>query len=305
MSSARTCSPYLSSLAGPTPGTPASRRRSAGTVSAIATSVASVKTTYAGTFASAAVRERHSRRRSKSASSYVGGQVPQRPTLRSAPVVSGAAQVRQVAGADAFCRRRRSPAPSAPRGRRVARRRCRAGRRGSARRPVAATAGPRAGPRQVQVLPGPGHADVEQAALFFDRLPALGQRDRHQPLGQADEEHRVPLQALGRVQRREGDALHGRARAGRRCAPRARRRTARARRRAPAWPGRRPGRRALAGTPTGRGRRRAPAGGCSDHPSVARTSRTAVGSARARRRPRPPAAPHRAAAGSRRAPPCG
>ena len=57
---------------------------------------------------------------------------------------------------------------------------------------------------------GPGHADVEEAALLLDLLVGLGVGDRHHALGDPDQEHGVPLQALGRVQRGEGDALHGR-----------------------------------------------------------------------------------------------
>ncbi len=54
---------------------------------------------------------------------------------------------------------------------------------------------------------GPGYADVEQPALLLDLLVRLGVGDRHHAFGQPDQEHGVPLQALGRVQRGQRDAL--------------------------------------------------------------------------------------------------
>ena len=54
-------------------------------------------------------------------------------------------------------------------------------------------------------------ADVEQAPLLLDRgVVALGVLDRQRAVDQADEEHRVPLEALRRVQRRQRHALHRR-----------------------------------------------------------------------------------------------
>lgn len=58
--------------------------------------------------------------------------------------------------------------------------------------------------------PGAGDPDIEEPALLLDLFVGLGVRDRHHALGQADQEHGVPLQTLGRVERGEGDALDGR-----------------------------------------------------------------------------------------------
>ena len=55
--------------------------------------------------------------------------------------------------------------------------------------------------------PGPGHADVEEAPLLLDGLRGVGHRDRQEAVGAADEEHGVPLQALGGVERGQGDPL--------------------------------------------------------------------------------------------------
>jgi hypothetical protein len=57
------------------------------------------------------------------------------------------------------------------------------------------------------VLAGPGHPDVEQPPLLLDLLGGLGIDDRQRAVDQADQEDRVPLQALGRVQRGQRDAL--------------------------------------------------------------------------------------------------
>ena len=57
---------------------------------------------------------------------------------------------------------------------------------------------------------GAGDADVEEAAFLLDLLVGLCVGDRHHALGDADQEDDVPLQALGRVQGGEGDALDGR-----------------------------------------------------------------------------------------------
>ena len=56
---------------------------------------------------------------------------------------------------------------------------------------------------------GAGDPHVEEAALLVDRPLSLGEGDGHQPLGESCEEHRVPLQAFGRVEGGQGDALHG------------------------------------------------------------------------------------------------
>ncbi len=62
---------------------------------------------------------------------------------------------------------------------------------------------------RTQVLPGPRDADVEQAALLLDRRLRLGHRDGEEPLAQADDEDGVPLEALGRVEGGERDAVDG------------------------------------------------------------------------------------------------
>ena len=65
-------------------------------------------------------------------------------------------------------------------------------------------------PGDGEVLAGPGDADVEQPALLLDLLGRLGVGDRDHPVGDADHEDGVPLQALGGVQRRERHAVDGR-----------------------------------------------------------------------------------------------
>ena len=62
-------------------------------------------------------------------------------------------------------------------------------------------------PRQREVASGAGHADVEQPALLLDRGRRLGVGDRERAVLEAAEEHRVPLEALGGVERRERDAV--------------------------------------------------------------------------------------------------
>lgn len=57
--------------------------------------------------------------------------------------------------------------------------------------------------------PRPGDADIEQPALLLDLFVGLRIGDRHHAVGEPHEEHRVPLQALGGVQRGQGDALDG------------------------------------------------------------------------------------------------
>ena len=79
---------------------------------------------------------------------------------------------------------------------------------GPAAPPLAGAAGQR--PAQSQPLAGAGDADVEQPALLGDLC--LGGRvlDRQRRVGEPDEEDGVPFQPLGRMQRRERDALDGR-----------------------------------------------------------------------------------------------
>src|SRR5215469_2337310 len=75
--SSSTAAPYRSSLTAPTPGRVASCARVTGRVSLIAWSVASEKTTYAGTACSLDIASRQSRSRWKSGSSELGW--PARP----------------------------------------------------------------------------------------------------------------------------------------------------------------------------------------------------------------------------------
>ena len=51
--------------------------------------------------------------------------------------------------------------------------------------------------------------DVQQAAFLVHRFGGVGEGDRHQPFAEPHEEHGVPFQALGGVQRRQRDALDG------------------------------------------------------------------------------------------------
>ena len=60
------------------------------------------------------------------------------------------------------------------------------------------------------MLAGAGDADVEQPALLGELLGRGGVLDGQRGVGEPDEEDGVPLEALGRVQRRERDALDGR-----------------------------------------------------------------------------------------------
>src|SRR5699024_2220049 len=64
---------------------------------AIATSVASVKTTNAGTLSAVEISFRQITSLSKTSWSYVAGHSWQRPILRSAPVVKTSPQVRHLA----------------------------------------------------------------------------------------------------------------------------------------------------------------------------------------------------------------
>src|SRR5690606_7339505 len=73
--------------------------------------------------------------------------------------------------------------------------------------PLRAAAGAGGGPAQQQLPTCPGEPDVEQPTLLLDPVRRLRDADRQQPLAAADEEDHVPLQPLGRVQRRERDPL--------------------------------------------------------------------------------------------------
>ncbi len=59
----------------------------------------------------------------------------------------------------------------------------------------------------MQAFTRSGDADIEETALLLDLLVGLCVGDRHHAFGDADQEDDVPLQALGRVQGGEGDAL--------------------------------------------------------------------------------------------------
>ena len=74
--------------------------------------------------------------------------------------------------------------------------------------PSARVAGQRPGQRRAARGPGDGR---RTAAGAPPRPPRAGPRlrDRHDAVDEADHEHRVPLQALGGVHRRERHALHG------------------------------------------------------------------------------------------------
>ena len=184
----------------------------------MAISVASVKITKAGSEFAWAIRRRQARRASNTASSYPAGQFPQRPSLRSVALVSRVPQTRHFGGpagvralgrpwaeAAAARSRRAQPVQEA---------------RGPAVGPAPGRAGQR--PGQAQVHAGAGDAHVEQPSFLVVSGLVVGEGDRHQPLGEPDQEHRVPFQALGRVQRGQRDALDAWGRAGWRRVPPAR-----------------------------------------------------------------------------------
>ena len=155
------------------------------------------------------------------------GSRAQRPTFTCAGASSRAPQIRHRPGAP--CRPGVAESGAMPVRNRLRRR---------VRRPPC---GPGQRPGQRQPGPGPGDADVEQPAFLLDLLGCLGVLDGQRPVGQPDQEDRVPLQPLGGVQRGKRHALDGRARAGPRRAGRARRPACRAsrrgrRRRAPRRP---------------------------------------------------------------------
>lgn len=88
-------SPYFSNLAGPTPLTASSSARLVGCRSAMASRVASEKTTNAGLDSASAACLRHSRNRSKTAWSYGASQVAHHPRAASRPT-SGAPQTLHI-----------------------------------------------------------------------------------------------------------------------------------------------------------------------------------------------------------------
>ena len=57
------------------------------------------------------------------------------------------------------------------------------------------------------MLAGAGDAHVEEASLLLDAGRSGGVHDGERALDQSDDEHRLPLLALGRVERQEGDGL--------------------------------------------------------------------------------------------------
>src|SRR5215813_8122408 len=92
---ARTSGPYCSSLRAPMPGIATSAASSVGNVSAIAISVLSVNTTYAGTLISFEVRSRQSFSWDSSSSSMSDGQLSHRRSMIAGGVVSVLLQTRQ------------------------------------------------------------------------------------------------------------------------------------------------------------------------------------------------------------------
>src|SRR6476661_1611734 len=95
LTKASTAGPNCSSLRAPMPGIATSAASSVGSVSAIAMSVLSVNTTYAGTPMSLEVRSRQSLRSASSCSSMSDGQASQRRSMTAAGVVRALLQTRQ------------------------------------------------------------------------------------------------------------------------------------------------------------------------------------------------------------------
>src|SRR5690606_38908858 len=93
--SASTSAPNLSILAGPIPDICTRPASSSGRCSAMAVSVVSVNTTYAGTLSCLARLRRHSFSRTSNSSSTSEGQVAQRPSLTSGVLASSSPQIRQ------------------------------------------------------------------------------------------------------------------------------------------------------------------------------------------------------------------
>ena len=142
------------------------------------------------------------------------GQVAHRPACGPAPARRVAPQIRHGRHPAPACRPgRRGPPAGRPPGSPAVPASCGRNRR----RPAGPAArGARLRVRQPQPLPRAGDAHVEQPALLLDRLVGPRVRGRQRALDEPDQEDRVPLQALGRVQAGQGHAVHRGARAGRR-----------------------------------------------------------------------------------------
>ncbi|MPM90380.1 hypothetical protein SDC9_137501 [bioreactor metagenome] len=65
-------------------------------------------------------------------------------------------------------------------------------------------------PGQPQFGSRPGQAHIEQALLLSDRCGGIGQDERQQPVRQSDHRDRLPLQTLGRMNRRQRHGIVGR-----------------------------------------------------------------------------------------------
>ena len=59
------------------------------------------------------------------------------------------------------------------------------------------------------MLAGAGDADVQQAPFLVHGFGGVGEGDGHEPFAEPHEEHGIPFQAFGGVQRGQGDALDG------------------------------------------------------------------------------------------------
>ena len=59
------------------------------------------------------------------------------------------------------------------------------------------------------MLARPGDAHVQQAAFLVHGFRGVREGDGHEALAEPHQEHGIPFQALGSVQRRQRDALHG------------------------------------------------------------------------------------------------
>ena len=141
----------------------------------MATSVASEKTTYAGTLNASACRLRQARRRPNNSASSACGR-----------------DFRLSGRGVCDCNRAKAVEETA--------------RPAAAALPWAAGQGP----GQPQPLAGSGHADIEQPALLGDLVRGIRALNRDGGVGESDKEHGVPFQTLRRVQRRERDTLHRR-----------------------------------------------------------------------------------------------
>ena len=116
----------------------------------------------------------------------------------------------RAAAGPAVRRQQRAARPTAPAGRR---RRARDRARGQHRSQEAGRLAGRAatvagaGPGHAQQPPGAGDPDVEQPALLLHLVGRGGQHERQRALVDSEQGDRVPLQALGRVQRAHRHAL--------------------------------------------------------------------------------------------------